>query len=85
MIKGDSLILIGITAIVIGMILIFLGTALQTTAKTEKREQIKTGGIVLIGPIPIIFGNDKGMIIIGIIAAIIIIILTYLLFYRGGP
>lgn len=85
MIKGDSLIFIGITAIVIGMILIFLGTALQTTAKTENREQIKTGGIVLIGPIPIIFGNDKGMIIIGIIAAIIIIILTYLLFYRGGP
>ena len=85
MIKGDSLIFIGITAIVIGMILIFLGTALQTTAKTENREQIKTGGIVLIGPIPIIFGNDKRMIIIGIIAAIIIIILTYLLFYRGGP
>ena len=85
MIKGDSLIFIGITAIVIGMILIFLGTALQNTAKTENREQIKTGGIVLIGPIPIIFGNDKGMIIIGIIAAIIIIILTYLLFYRGGP
>jgi uncharacterized protein (TIGR00304 family) len=85
MIKGDSLIFIGIAAIIIGMIFIFLGTALQSTSKTENGEQVKTGGIVLIGPIPIIFGNDKNMVIMAIIAAIIIIILSYLLFYRGSP
>jgi len=85
MIKGNSLIFIGIAAIILGMILIFLGTALQSTSKTENEVQVKTGGIVLIGPIPIIFGNDKNMVIIAIIAAIIIIILSYILFYRGGP
>jgi uncharacterized protein (TIGR00304 family) len=85
MIRGETVIFIGIAALIIGMVLIFIGTALQTTAKTEKDEKISTGGVVLIGPIPIIFGNDKNMIIIAIFAAIIIIILSYLLFYRGGP
>jgi uncharacterized protein (TIGR00304 family) len=85
MIRGDSLILMGLVALILGMVLIFLGTALQTTGKPEKEEKVSTGGIVLIGPIPIIFGNDKNMIIIAIFAAIIIIILSYLLFYRGGP
>jgi uncharacterized protein (TIGR00304 family) len=85
MIRGESLIFIGITALILGMVLIFLGAALQTTTQTEKEGKISTGGIILIGPIPIIFGNDKNLIIIAIFAAIIIIILSYLLFYRGGP
>jgi len=85
MIRGENLILIGIAALILGMVLIFLGTALQTTSKTENKEKISTGGVVLIGPIPIIFGNDKGMLIIAIFAALIIIILSYVLFYRGSP
>jgi uncharacterized protein (TIGR00304 family) len=85
MVRGENLILIGIAALILGMVLIFVGTALQTTTKTEKEEKVSTGGIVLIGPIPIIFGNDKSMITIAIFAAIIIMILAYVLFYRGSP
>jgi uncharacterized protein (TIGR00304 family) len=85
MIRGETLIFIGIAALILGIVLIFLGTALQTTTQSGKEEKVSTGGIILIGPIPIIFGNDKNMIIIAIFAAIIIIILSYLLFYRGGP
>jgi uncharacterized protein (TIGR00304 family) len=82
MIRGENLVLMGIAALIMGMVLIFIGTALQATSKTENETKISTGGVVLIGPIPIIFGNDKGMLIIAIFAAIIIIILSYLLFYR---
>ena len=85
MIRGENLILIGIAALIMGMVLIFIGTALQATSKTENEAKVSTGGLVLIGPIPIIFGNDKSMLIIAIFAAIIIIILSYLLFYRGSP
>ena len=79
--NSSTLIIAGIIVIFLGIILIFIGTALQSSSKTS---EVHTGGVILIGPIPIIFGNDKGLIITGIIFAIIIMVLYYLLFYRGG-
>jgi uncharacterized protein (TIGR00304 family) len=81
MIKGNTIIIAGIIVIFIGFILIFLGTALQST--TTKNTEVKTGGVILIGPIPIIFGNDKGFIVTAVILVIILMILAYLLFYRN--
>ncbi len=81
MIKGSTIIIAGIIIIFIGFILIFIGTALQSNA--SKNTEVKTGGIILIGPIPIIFGKDKGFIVTAVILAIIIMILAYLLFYRN--
>lgn len=85
MIKGETLVFIGIVAVIIGMLLIFLGTVFLSSSKAEGdgNTKVSTGGVVLIGPIPIIFGNDKGMVTIAIVAAIIIMIISYLLFYRG--
>lgn len=79
--NAGTLIIAGIIVIFIGMILIFVGAALQSTSKTS---EVHTGGIILIGPIPIIFGNDKGLIITGVVFAIVIMVLYYFLFYRGG-
>ncbi len=79
MIKANTLVLSGIIVIFIGIILIFVGTALQASSKNS---EVHTGGVILIGPIPIIFGNDKSLIVIGIVFAIIIMVLWYLLFYR---
>jgi uncharacterized protein (TIGR00304 family) len=76
-----TLIIAGIIIIFLGMILIFVGTALQSTSKSS---EVHTGGVILIGPIPIIFGNDKGLIITGVVFAIVIMVLYYFLFYRGG-
>lgn len=45
---------------------------------------IKTGGVVFIGPIPIIFGNDRGLTIFAVIFAVILMIISYFLFYRGS-
>lgn len=86
MLQGNTVILAGILVIFIGFILLFVGTAMQGTTgsqQTAKTTDVKTGGVILIGPIPIIFGNDKGMVITGVVMAIIIMILAYLLFYRG--
>lgn len=81
MIKANTLVLSGIIVIFIGIILIFVGTALQASSKNS---EVHTGGVILIGPIPIIFGNDKSLIVIGIVFAIIIMVLWYLLFYRSA-
>ena len=81
MVKSNMLVLFGIIIIFIGIIVLFVGTVLQSSSKNS---EVHTGGVILIGPIPIIFGNDKSMIVIGIVFAIVIMVLWYLLFYRGA-
>ena len=80
MVQGNTIIIAGIIAILMGFILVFVGTAMQ--ASSTKTSDVKTGGVILIGPIPIIFGSDKGTIITAAVIAIIIMILAYFLFYR---
>jgi uncharacterized protein (TIGR00304 family) len=45
--------------------------------------EIKTGGVIMIGPIPIIFGSDKASAKTAIILAIVLMLLSLLLF-RGS-
>lgn len=79
--NASVLVIAGIIVIFLGIILIFVGTLMQSTSENT---EVHTGGIIMIGPIPIIFGNDKGLIITGVIFAIVIMVLYYILFYRGG-
>ncbi len=83
MVNYNSIILAGFAVIVLGVLLIFIGTALQSSSSSSKTE-IHTGGVIMIGPIPIVFGNDKGLLVIAVIFAIILMILSYFLFYRGA-
>ena len=45
------------------------------------KKSIKGGGVVLIGPIPVIFGSDSKTAIILVVLAIVLIISVALLFY----
>ena len=88
MIKGETLIFVGIAVIIVGFLLTFIGTALLSSGKPQNKDnnntEVSAGGVILIGPIPIIFGNDKSMITVAILGAIILMIIAYFLFYRGG-
>lgn len=83
LVNYNTIILMGFAVVILGIFLIFIGTALQSSSNDSKTE-IHTGGVILIGPIPIIFGNDRTLILFGVIFAIIIMILSYFLFYRGS-
>jgi uncharacterized protein (TIGR00304 family) len=83
MVNYNSIILAGFTVVVLGILLIFIGTALQSSSSSSKTE-IHTGGVIMIGPIPIIFGNNKGLVVIAVIFAVVLMVLSYLLFYRGS-
>lgn len=83
--NGSTLVNIGFFVLVAGILLIFLGSIIQSTSSDKdnnSKSEIKTGGVILIGPIPIIFGNDRGMVITGVILAIVLMIVAYFLFYR---
>lgn len=81
--KGELLVTAGILIIIVGIFLTFIGTAIKATSQQrEKETQVKTAGVVLIGPIPIIFGSDRKMLITGVVLALILMIFAYILFYR---
>ena len=82
MVNFNAIILAGVVVVIIGVLLIFLGTALQITSKSEGTGEVQAGGVIMIGPIPIIFGTNKNITTISIVLAIILMIVAYLLFYR---
>ena len=64
---------------IIGTVLIFTGFLLILVGSLPQKTEIKSGGVVLIGPIPLIFGTDKETAILVSILAIIIMLLALLL------
>lgn len=84
MVNSNTIILAGVVVIILGILLIFLGTALQITSKSGGTGEVQAGGVIMIGPIPIIFGTNKNVTTISIVLAIILMVLAYLLFYRWG-
>ena len=49
---------LGIALVVVGVIVIILALILASSRRSEK-DKAEVAGIVMIGPIPIIFGTDK--------------------------
>ena len=81
--KSWDLTNVGILIIIVGMVLIFAGILKgNTESKNDTGGEIRGGGIVLIGPIPIIFGTDRKSVKSVIILTIILMLTVYFLFRR---
>jgi uncharacterized protein (TIGR00304 family) len=72
---APKLVLIGFIAILIGMLLIIVGF-LYTALRASSGE---VGGVVVIGPIPIIFGTSERAVKIAVLAAIVLMVLAIVL------
>lgn len=89
MVNSNLLILAGFGVVMLGIIMIFLGSVLQSSSNNQSNSSdssntnIQTGGVIMIGPIPIIFGNNKGMVGVSVAFAIVLMVIYFLLFYRG--
>lgn len=56
--KGETIYL-GLALILIGIVLVFLGAMREATREaTTGKTEVRGGGVIMIGPIPIIFGTD---------------------------
>ncbi|MGQ9566344.1 MAG: TIGR00304 family membrane protein [Candidatus Bathyarchaeales archaeon] len=65
-----------------GFILIFVGTALILIANIFTENHASTGGVIIIGPIPIIFGSGEDFwfaIFVGIVFTVVSVVLYFLL------
>ena len=77
------LIFLGIILMFIGFFMITLGMVLPNTVTKEEHEEqkesnVKYSGVVMIGPIPIVFGNSPTLMIISILIAILMIVWMFL-------
>jgi uncharacterized protein (TIGR00304 family) len=74
---------IGIIIFISGIILIFIGIILSSLGGADRGEtKVEGGGVVLIGPVPIIFGTNAKWAVIALILAIALTALTVFLYLR---
>jgi uncharacterized protein (TIGR00304 family) len=68
----------------VGVLLILAGFAVLVVyalgGKTDGEVGVKGGGVVMIGPIPIVFGSDMKWASIAIVLAIILIVVAFVLY-----
>ncbi len=79
MINPSDLLLIGLLLIFIGFILVFIG--IIVSAGSSGKGRVEGGGVIIIGPIPVVFGSNTRIALILLILAIILVVLIYVLFY----
>jgi uncharacterized protein (TIGR00304 family) len=68
----------GLTLIVTGFALVFIATILLSLKGSSRKGKVKAGGVVIIGPVPIIFGTDrqtvKALLVLSIILVTLLLI-----------
>lgn len=82
-----DLVTLGVVVIVLGFLIIFLTTLISARSRRKDGEEggteLKGGGVVMIGPIPIIFGTDPKWTSIAIVLAIILVVLSFIFIQYG--
>lgn len=82
----DILISTGIVLILLGFLLVMTGIlrafhhGIAEPEKENRDERVKGGGVILIGPIPIVFGSDRRYASIAMVLAIILMIVALIFF-----
>ena len=70
---------IGVALIILGFVVLIIGALLNIW---EGKGEVKGGGVILIGPIPIAFGTDRASMVVVLILAIILMLVAYVVSSR---
>ncbi len=78
---------VGIALVLIGLLLVILAFLLRST-RTGGKANVQAGGVVIIGPIPIVFGTDKKavktVLILAIVLTALVLVVTILNYLLSG-
>lgn len=75
-----DLILVGFGLILLGMFLMFLSIVVEASRREDGKASGEAGGVVIIGPVPIVFGTSQRVTKIVLILAIVLTALALALF-----
>jgi len=73
-----DLVFVGIGIILVGFLVVFLATAMSSEEGEKKTTEVRGGGVIMIGPIPIIFGSDAKWASAAVVLAIVLIVIVLL-------
>ncbi len=75
-----DVVFIGVGIVLVGFLVIFLAAVMagRSSQEGEKRAEVRGGGVVMIGPIPIIFGSDAKWASVAIVLAMALIVIALL-------
>ena len=66
---------IWLTLIVVGFALVFIATILLSLRGSSGKGKVRAGGVVVIGPVPVVFGTDKQTVKVLLVLSIILVAL----------
>lgn len=87
--------IVGAILVIFGLLLIFLGLTDRNVKKRfesfevekkdeeEKKTDVKAGGVVIVGPIPIVFGDSKYAFYTLLLATILMLLLIGFFFFSA--
>ena len=79
MLGQNVLTALGLTFIILGFIVTFIAVLVIFIKSVSLRRKTRGGGLIMIGPIPIIFGTDKEAVRVLIILAFALMIFAVIL------
>ena len=83
MVTSSSLYALGFALIFIGILIIAIAIILLSISGTKKGK-VRGGGVIMIGPVPIIFGTDKSSpktVILLSLALTVMLIIVFAMYY----
>ncbi len=74
---------VGIALVIVGVVVIVAAIIRASTGESKEKGRVRGAGVILIGPIPIIFGTDKKSIktVLALALSLSIVVLIILLVY----
>jgi uncharacterized protein (TIGR00304 family) len=73
-----DLVLVGLAIVVAGFFVLLLATVIsgESSEEGERRSGVRGGGVIMIGPIPVVFGSDAKWASIAIVLAIVLVLVV---------
>jgi len=82
--EDSALFEIGLILVFVGFILAFISAFVLMLRGTSPGSKIRGGGIVMLGPFPIIFGTDRGSVKTLILLSILLMIAALAFMWFGS-
>ena len=72
---------LGFTLVIGGIVIIAVAFLLNLISGDKRKGEARGGGVIMIGPVPIVFGTDKRSVKIVLVLSIVVTILTIVTYF----
>lgn len=83
--NAETLYTLGVALIIAGMTIMVIAVLSLLFSGTKREGKVKGGGIIIIGPFPIVFGTDKKIVktllLLSLVLTILLIILMIIFYF----